>query len=389
MTIESDLDGRAGKPSRLLYLFSHCVGFELERIKNGLVPTHRLWGWVEMFKRGWSVELSPGLPDWWIFKGTMGWRVWQTLWLLRREEEAAAIVAVHEISALLVLLVRTLGWKGAPVIVLDLGLLHPKNSGGYRLWIWRLLLRKADRVVSLVRAKGRDLNSRFGVSLNRTVFFPMSVDCDFVGMADPSAEERFVLAVGTNDGKDFETLLEALPLGLRLVVVTDSYNAEKVRKHPCFGGSVEVRESTPAVELLGLYKSAGVVVVPLADTPHGSGHTVLLETMGMGKIVVVSNVRCMRDYIGGADAVLSVPVGDAKALRAAIEESLKYPERFRGLRERAAAVVRSKFNMERFGQCFERLVTDLVAGRSTVREEEFETAGTLEREEDKSYAPVS
>jgi glycosyltransferase involved in cell wall biosynthesis len=217
----------------------------------------------------------------------------------------------------------------------------------------------------------------------------MSVDCSFVGRADPSAGEGFVLAVGTNDGKDFETLLEALPLGLRLVVVTDPYNAEKVRKHPCFGGSVEVRESVPAVELLGLYKSAGVVVVPLADTPHGSGHTVLLETMGMGKIVVVSNVRCMQDYLGGDDAVLSVPPGDAKSLRAAIEESLKYPERFRDMRERAAAVVRSKFNMERFGRRFERLVTDLVAGRSTVESDDFEAAGSLEREEDKSYAPVS
>ena len=388
-TENSASNGRSLKRGRLLYAFTYDVGFELERIRSQVVPTHRLWGWVEMLRMGWPAELSPRMPDWWIPKGAMGWRLWQTFWVLRREKGADAIIAVHEISAFFLLFARSLGWKGVPVVVMDLGLLHPKNCAGYRLWIWRLLLRKADRVVSLVKANGRELHKWFGVDPERTVFIPMSVDALFLGRAKASEEEGFILAVGSNDGKDFETLLEALPLGVRLVVVTDSYNARKVRSHPCFGNLVEVREAVAAVELRELYKGASVVVVPLSDTPHGSGHTVLLETMAMGKIVVVSNVRCMRDYIPCGNAVMSVPAGDAKALRVALEDGLKYPERFQDMRERAASLVRSRFEIGRFGRCIERVVTDLLAGRSSRAVGDFEMTGTEEREGKKDYASVS
>jgi glycosyltransferase involved in cell wall biosynthesis len=375
--------------SRLLYAFSYGVAFELDRVSQRSVPTHRLWGFVELRALGWEVELSTELPGAWRPLGTIGWRVWQTLWLLRRGKGAAGIIAVHEISALLLLLARGLGWRGAPVVVLNLGLLHPKNSAGYRLWIWRWLLRKADGVVSLVEAHGAELTRLFGVKASRTMFLPMAVDPDFLGRADAHLEDSFVLAVGTNDGKDFESLLEALPLGVRLVVVTDPYNARKVRNHPCFGGLIEVMEAVSAEKLRELYKSAAVVVIPLADTPHGSGHTVLLETLSMGKIVVVSAARCMRDYVSEGGTALVVPVGDVAAMRAALQETLQHPQRFSEMRERAAAQVRSTFDIRQFGEGLDRMIKKLAVGRSDVFAGENGTSGTKKKKGKKSYASIS
>jgi glycosyltransferase involved in cell wall biosynthesis len=373
----------------LLYAFSYGVTFEFEAVRQNKVPTHRLWGAVELGQLGWRISVSPELPTWWRWMGTTGWRLWQTLWLLRRERNAAAIVAIHEISALLLLLIRTLGWRGAPLVVLDLGLLHPKNCAGYRHWIWGWFLRKADRVVSLVDANRSELTRVFGVKPGRTSFLPMSVDADFSGRAVVGSEEAFVLAVGTNDGKDFETLLEAMPLGVPLIIVTDSYNARKVRAHSCFGGLVEVREAVPARDLRELYRRAALVVVPLADTPHGSGHTVLLETMAMGKVVVVSLARCMKDYIGDGEAVVAVPVGDVDALREALEETLQHPERFLEMRERAAARVRSTFDIRRFGQGLDRIIGELTEERACRFLENGEHSGCKKKEGDKSYASVS
>lgn len=375
--------------SRLLYAFSYGVLSEFEGIRKGDVPTHRLWGAVELGAMGWAVDLSPDPVGWWKRLGPSGWRAWQTLWLLGEEGRAAAIIAVHEVSAWLLLLVRTLGWGGAPVVVLDLALLHPKNCNGYRRWIWRWLLRKADLVVSLVSANRVELTRIFGVDSRRTAFLPMSIDPKFSGRAASGLEKNFVLAVGTNDGKDFETLLEALPIGTRLVVVTDPYNAGKVRRHPCFGGQVEVLEAVPARALRELYRAAAVVVVPLADTPHGSGHTVLLETMAMGKVVVVSRARCMRDYISDDRAVLSVPVGNAEALREVLEEVLRYPERFCELRERAAAEVRSTFDIARFGAGLDRIIRELTAETACLAPTNQGGSGKQEKEGGKSYASVS
>lgn len=375
--------------SRLLYAFSYGTVFELQRVKAGRVPTHRLWGLVELRALGWEVEVSPELPLCWKPLGIMGWRVWQTFWLLRSEKASAGIVAVHEISALLLLLSRAFGRGGVPVVVLNLGLLHPKNCSGYRLWIWRWLLRRADVVVSLVEAHGAELTRLFGVDAHRTMFLPMAVDPTFLGRADAALEKKFVLAVGTNDGKDFETLLEALPLGARLVVVTDSYNARKVRGHPCFGGLIELREAVSAEALRELYMGAAVVVIPLAETPHGSGHTVLLETMSMGKIVVVTGTRCMRDYTSARGRLLSVPVGDVAALRAILVETLEHPERFCEMRERAAAQVRSTFHIRQFGEGLDRIIKELAAARSGGAASCAGVESNKKKEGEKSYASVS
>ena len=204
----------------------------------------------------------------------------------------------------------------------------------------------------------------FEVEARRTRFLPMAVDSEFLGKAAAQNEKPFVLAVGTNDGKDFETLLEALPLGRRLVVVTDSFNARKVRCHPCFGGLVDVMENVPAEALRVLYLDAAVVVIPLADTTHGSGHTVLLETMSMGKIVVVSRARCMQSYVNVGRTAISVPVGDAKAMRSALEDALQHPERFSKMREQAAAQVRSTFEIRHFAKGLDAIIRELAATRS-------------------------
>jgi glycosyltransferase involved in cell wall biosynthesis len=372
-----------------MFGFCHDVAGELQRVVEGTVPTHRLWGFAELAELGWSTELAPRLPGHWRPLGAKGWRLWQSLWFFREAKSTAAIIAVHEITALLYLLGRALGCKGPPVVVLDLAVLHPKNLSGYRFWIWRWLLPKADRIVSLVGANCAELHRRFGVDLRRTRHVPMAVDIRFSEKASEEGEQDFVLSVGTNDGKDFETLMEALPLGVRLIVVTDAYNAQKIKSHPCYGAAVEVREAVSAVVLRKLYLTAAVVVIPLGDTTHGSGHTVLLETMSMGKIVVVSDARCMRDYIHCDAAVLSVPVGDSVALRLAIQETLGYPERFSAMRERAVAQVRCKFDVRQFARRLDRIIADLVPARSCAAVVVAGSDCTRTGEGGENYASVS
>ena len=374
---------------RLMFGFCYDVAGERQRVAEGTVPTHRMWGFAELSELGWLTELAPPMPRLWRPLGAIGWRLWQTLWFFREAKGTAAIIAVHEITALLYLLGRALGCKGPPVVVLDLAVVHPKNLSGYRFWIWRWLLPKADRIVSLVAANCSELHERFGVDPRRSRHVPMAVDIRFSESASVECEQDFVLSVGTNDGKDFETLMEALPLGVRLIVVTDAYNASKIKDHPFYGASVEVKEAVSAVALRDLYLTAAVVVIPLADTPHGSGHTVLLETMSMGKIVVVSDARSMRDYIHCDGAVFKVPVGDSAALRAAIQETLRHPERFSAMREQAARQVRCKFDVRQFARRLDRIIADLALARSSAAVVVAGSDCTKPGEGGENYASVS
>jgi len=304
---------------------------------------------VELGSLGFEVELSSRLPKVFTPYGLQVWRLWQTFWILKNASENDCIVAVNEVSALFFLLARRLRVASPKIIILNLALLHPKNYIGLRNAVWRVLLKGVDRIVSLVESQSPSIETHFGVAPDRLAFLPMLVDCGYFQKAHLCQEERFILAVGTNDGKDFETLLEALPLGERLVVITDSFNADKIRAHRSFGKGVEIYQNVPALELMSWYRRARVVVIPLADTPHGSGHTVFLENMALGKIIVVSESRSMRGYVKSGINCIGVPVADAKVLRGVLERILDSPKEYDMLRVNAARDARECFEAMRFG----------------------------------------
>ncbi len=326
----------------------------------------------------------------WKKLGTTGWRIWQTIWLIFRGRDAGGLVAIHEISALPLLAVRLIHKQKAPLIVVNLGLLHPKNQTGFRRAMWGLLLKNADAVVSLVESQTPELFRVFKIPSAKSHFLPMAVDCGFFNQVNPTHEERFFLAVGTNDGKDFGTLLEALPLGERLVIVTDSFNAKKVRAHRCFGAEIDVREAVSAVALRELYMRARAVIIPLLDTPHGSGHTVLLEAMALGKILVVSNSRSMRGYVEHGHNAIQVPVGDSIAMRRKLHEILEAPERFSALRQGAIRDAHERFSVYKFSEGLKSIVFELAGERGLCMKGSGD--GGMEKRKDKRgdyYAFIS
>ena len=366
----------------MLFAFAQPTGVELARRIGGRVPSHRLWGFCEMGALGVGAELC-ATPDGLVAKlGNQGWRLWQTAWILSRRE-AEAVVAVHEVSACFLLLLKRFGVKCPPVILINLGLLHPKNRSGVRHLFWRALLPCADAVISLVESQSAAIAATFGVSIEKCHFLPMPVETAFFKKVKPEEEKGFCLAVGTNDGKDFETLVEALPLGQELVIVTDGFNAAKIRAHRCFGAGIRVLEAVPAVELRELYRQARVVVIPLLDTPHGSGHTVLLENMAMGKILIVSDTRSMRGYVRHGENAIVVPVGDPVALRSALRDVIAHAERFASMRERAAEEARSYFEVG----CFARGV--VAVWRTLGRSRRGMDQGYAATKEKVNYASIS
>jgi hypothetical protein len=351
--------------------FLHPFWFEVERrrYEEGTVPSHRLWGQIEIERLGRSTMLCPQAPCYFSFAGDIGWRLWQALWVWRNQEQLAACVAVHEISALGSCILARLGLMRVPIILINFGLTHARQVQGFRRLLWRWALGSAACVISLARAQTQKVERFFRVPPARQRLFLMPVDIDFVDRINSQRDEfssglaaqiikggSFGIAVGTNDGKDFETLLEAWPLGERLIIVTDSYNARLIRMHRCFGHGIEVYESVPMPQLCRLYQAAKVVVIPLKDSSHGSGHTVLVENMALGNLIVVSASSSMADYVQDRVNAFSVPVGDVQRLRQVIEAIICEPERFEGVRFEAANHARAHFSSKRFG----RLLSDLI-----------------------------
>jgi len=100
------------------------------------------------------------------------------------------------------------------------------------------------------------------------------------------------------------------------------------------GDNVTIGKKT-LVDLRELYARSRFGVVPLQESDTDNGVSVILEAMAMGKPVICSRTRGQVDVIEEGVTGLFVPVGDEKALRAAMLELWHDPARARDGASRA------------------------------------------------------
>jgi glycosyltransferase involved in cell wall biosynthesis len=208
------------------------------------------------------------------------------------------------------------------------------------------------------------------------------IDAGFF-LAGPSVfvNERQLCSVGV-DFRDYRTLLEAVA-GLPGITLKIEPTSNWSRHH----GGVDNQHLPANVEIcrleLGavrrLYGESAVVVVPLIPNPIGAGMQTLIETMAMGKPVIITRSRDgsyagRRDIIDGNNVIL-VDVGDVAGLRSAIERLMNDPD----LRRRIGANAR-KWAEERAGRAewLDIVIGALRAGPvsgSTAAPDQFDAAG--------------
>lgn len=359
------------RPRRVALLYTSDWSGELRKHRRGEVPSHRLFGYVGLADLAFRPELVH-VPRWVPerARGGIAWKVYQALWVLVRQARLSWIVATTEAPALPVLLLKSVGLVRRPVVVISVALLHPRQVSGVRGRLWRRALRSAAVVVVYSSAQRENTARSFGIPVGKVFFIPLGVDADFFAVPDGPrppeagslAELRIapdVLAVGTNEGKDYPTLVQALPAGVSCLIVTDEPNANAARAAAMPGASLAFDAAVPIARLRHLYRAASVQVIPLHDVAFSSGQTVLLENFASGTPVVTTDVAAVRDYVRPDVTAIVVPAGDAQALRSAIERVLADVELQRRLGAAAAADVRERFTENAFAARLGKLLEEL------------------------------
>lgn len=323
-------------------------GFELR-----VVPSHRLFGAAEFPGLGFDVATCS-----WGFVPTRlrswkTWKAWQGLWSLWAQRRIDCLIATTEAAGLPSLFLRRLGLLRRPVLVIAVATLTPKyideSMGRIRRW----MLRGADRIVVLASFQVAEMSRQLGVDRTRVSFVPFGVDTEFfTPPTDDPPVEWDIAAVGTNEGKDFPTLVSALSPHERCLIVTDQRNAGQVRRTET-QGAITLEHDIPILQLRALYLAARRIVVPLKHVDFSSGQTVLLETLALGRPVVVTDVLPVRDYVSTEVAML-VPPGDVTAMRAALDApvSPRVPV--------ATDHVRERFTIHRFAEDIAALCAQLI-----------------------------
>lgn len=175
------------------------------------------------------------------------------------------------------------------------------------------------RQLSAVICVGRNQQEFFADIFDRDkIFFvPLGVDTQYY-TPPASFETRnpdLCLIVGENY-RDFPTLRGVIELvayqrpKTQFVSVSSPRSHELIGRHP----NLTVRSGIPEPELLDLYCSAALLVMPLHDA---TANNAILESMACGLPLVVSDVGAIRDYVSPDCAVL-IPPYDSRGMAEAV-----------------------------------------------------------------------
>lgn len=152
-------------------------------------------------------------------------------------------------------------------------------------------------------------------------FIPLGIDVEYYQPPSSSVnrDPNLCITVGENY-RDFLTLRGVIELvsylrpQTRFVCVMPAKSIPKLGTHP----NLEIRSGIPEEELLKLYHTASLMVMPLLDATANNG---VLEGMACGLPMVVSDVGAIRDYVNPEGAAI-MPAFDTRKMAEKIIELL-------------------------------------------------------------------
>lgn len=286
-----------------------------------------------------------------VYRGVDPFRALKIL-LFRRDVDL--VLSVFESSVAVMTLLRRAMLYKPKLAIWDV---IPDEVWKPRKWLQNIAFPRVDGLLVLSENQIPYLSKRWGIGDRATPIW-QEIDTDFYQPQNFNLDGP-ILAIGDDHGRDWPTLIEALaPLDVDLVVKTKAKlkvpsNARMRLKQ------ISSRLSFP--ELRELYAKASFVVIPLSETLNVSGVGSVLESMAMGKPLVISDNPPIRDYLEPGRTAEVVPVGDAVKLREAVVALKADPERMRTMGGLARARAVEWYSAEPYAKRFAAALRSMCA----------------------------
>lgn len=248
----------------------------------------------------------------------VGFRLDQVLVHLTMIRRHDMILAETDSTGLPLLLLKRLGLLRSRVGFISAGLVneleHQQHTWLFLFYKW--LLWAADFVVCWSPLEERMFRELTGA---KATFVQLEADTMFYQPSGAPTGD-FVLCVGRDVGRDFETLFASLAsTGVPAKVIASA--------HPVAGLSIpkNVEIYTEKVDyetLMDWYRQARLVVVNLQEIHRFTGQRALLETLAMGKATVAARTQALTStypLVDGSDVVFYEP-GNASDLAQKIRD---------------------------------------------------------------------
>jgi glycosyltransferase involved in cell wall biosynthesis len=247
-------------------------------------------------------------------------------------------------------------------VILDfniIGTIGARRTLRQKMFSWAV--GHVDGIVAISEAEADALKERFPHLSSRILFLHEATDTVFFSPRPHIAEERSVLSVGRDPGRDWKTLIDACrTMDVPVKLATKREAVAPFMPLPPHIGVYHFNHD----EMRDEYARAGVVVISLHLKDPASNDSMgtlsLTEAMAMGKAVIVTDTKSMHSYIEDGVNGIFVPQGDSAALKAAIERVLHDDALRSRLGKAARAFVLAHAGADLFAERLERFLKDAV-----------------------------
>lgn len=234
----------------------------------------------------------------------------------RQIRSADVLVCANDAVGLSILLWKCMGFIPADVFVLSHGLAERLKYFERRKavrWFIRYLLAKATHVFTVSDIAQRPLRDAFGVPQSKLSTFRFGVDPGFWKPAKAPEIGDYVLSIGNDMNRDYDTLIEAMPRDRDLIIVTRRKLEPRGRRLTCISGLSDA-------EIRDLYQRARYVVIPNTKlTYQSSGVSTCFQSMACGKATITADAPPLREVFAEGEDCLFYEAGDPESLRRTLE----------------------------------------------------------------------
>ncbi|MDD5528239.1 MAG: glycosyltransferase family 4 protein [Patescibacteria group bacterium] len=257
--------------------------------------------------------------------------------LLKKQiKNADVIVCVNDGIGFGLCFWKKLGFVKAKLVVIMMGL--PEKVKNFRRFPFvrgfiSSLLAKAAVVLALSDCAGQSLKDNFRLRPELVKTFRLGTNIDYWRPLPGIEKQNFILSVGNDRNRDFQTLIKALPGNINLKIAT---------KIPVDSRSemVEILSNvSPGDGLKKLYTQALFAVIPSVRLKEESaGLSSDLQLMASGAAVIISRAQAIEEmFVDGEDCLFYEPENAAD-----LREKIKTLLENKALRDKIAAGGRRK-----------------------------------------------
>jgi len=263
-------------------------------------------------------------------------------------KQSDAILSVSTLSGFAIALLKKLHFLKIPHIMIDIGLprvITYKSPRPVLTSLRELLENSIDAVICFSKSQAIYWKKVYGYDRVFSVLYGVNPQ-----KYEPNYEVGdYIISLGRSD-RNYDMLIKALPRLNKNVKTIIVYGKDPItRKSPILKPSYTSKNIRVYYELsrstcLKLIASASFVVLPLKRVYYATGHTVLLESMALGKTVLISKIPAVLEYIENWKTGIFSDPTDEEDFVEKINYLLENEEMLVKIGQNARRAVEEKFN---------------------------------------------